>query len=124
MPQAPQLAGSLARDTQVPPQLTWPEGHAHCPLTHVVPPAQVLPHAPQFAPSLCVSMHAPAHETSPVPQVVVQVPALQTRPVPQALPQPPQFCASLASATQVPRHAISFAGQTHAPLLQIIPPPH
>jgi len=124
LPHAPQLAGSLARDTQVPPQLTCPVGHAHWPATHVVPPAHALPHAPQFAPSLPMSTHAPAHDTRPVPQVVLQIPALHTRPVPQAFPQVPQFCASLARDTHVPPHEVSFPGQTHAPPLQNVPPPH
>jgi hypothetical protein len=61
-----------------------------------------LPHAPQFARSVCSSTQAPLHGVWPVPHDATQVPPMHDVPVEHALPQAPQFLASLASVAQVP----------------------
>jgi hypothetical protein len=52
-------------------------------------PAHDVPHAPQFAGSVCVLMHAPLHDTNPVGHT--QAPELHVVPPVQTLPQAPQL---------------------------------
>jgi len=66
----PQWLGSNAVLVHVPLQLTVFGGHAswHWPVTHASPAPQVIPQAPQFAASLCVSTQASAHFVVPPKQ--------------------------------------------------------
>lgn len=70
VPQAPQLASSLVRSTQVPPQQvsdapqTEPP-HVHVPPTHVSPLAQAFPQVPQLAESVWISTQTPEQSTPP-----------------------------------------------------------
>jgi len=47
-PQLPQLFGSVAGFTHVPPQMTWPAGQAQAPETQVLPKAHTLLQEPQL----------------------------------------------------------------------------
>jgi hypothetical protein len=75
--------------THTDPHRDVPPGHTHVPIEHVVPPVQLVPHAPQFALLLCVSMHMPPHDVVPVGHP--QTPAAQTAPLVHACPHIPQF---------------------------------
>jgi hypothetical protein len=80
----------------------------------------VVPHAPQFAPSLVVSTHAPEQSVRPVPQPLVEhAPDEQTSPVAHAFAQLPQFAGSLPVSTQAPPQSIVPAGQVHAEVAQV-----
>jgi len=50
--QVPQLAPSVIRSTQWPPHAVVPVGHVQMPAMHIVPAAHVVPHVPQFVPSV------------------------------------------------------------------------
>jgi hypothetical protein len=86
---------------------------------HVVPPAQALPHMPQFVLLESKSTQAPLHSVNPTPQFPLQRPAEQTSPIMHIVPQVPQFMGSLLKSTHVPLHAICPIGHgsTHCPWL-------
>jgi hypothetical protein len=69
------------------------------PETHPCPAAQVVPHVPQFAPSVERSEHVPAQFTVPAGQA--QAPSLHTRLLPQICEQSPQFSLLFCRSTHV-----------------------
>ncbi len=85
------------------PQANWPVGHrlTQLPAEHTWPAPHVVPHAPQFLPSVCVL-------TQVFPQRVVEPPQLQVplkqpmAPGPHAWPQPPQLFTSKFVLTHAP----------------------
>jgi hypothetical protein len=76
---------------------------------------QVLPQAPQFSRSVDGSTQVPLHETWPVPQAAVHLPAWQVLPAPHAVPQAPQLLPSVASTVHVLLHS------TCAPVQPLLP---
>ena len=72
VPQAPQLAASSLRRTQVLPQRVVPEGQLHVPLLQVPPLPHTLPQAPQLLGSTCVKVHASPHWVCPVKHALRQ----------------------------------------------------
>jgi hypothetical protein len=97
-PQAPQLALSLWRLTQL--VAHWvspaPQEMAHAPAAQAVPGAQALPQAPQWALLVRRSTHAPPHWVCPDAQVTWQERLTQMFPGGQAAPHAPQLSRSLA----------------------------
>ncbi|HEY7033529.1 MAG TPA: hypothetical protein VH482_19490 [Thermomicrobiales bacterium] len=65
VPQAPQLALSLAVFTHWPAQRVCPLGQAHTPLAQLVPPPQIVPQVPQLFASERTSMQPPSQATVP-----------------------------------------------------------
>jgi hypothetical protein len=110
-PQPPQFAELVWRSTQLPPQAARFPAQLimHIPDEHTSFTRQTFPHAPQFAASLDVSMHCPAHTTARPGQT--HAPAAHARPRPHAAPHPPQFDTLVFVSTQVAPHAIS--GSVH-----------
>jgi hypothetical protein len=51
-----------------------PAGHVHAPAWQDAPPEHASPHAPQFAPFVWRSTHAPPHDASPCGQPATQTP--------------------------------------------------
>jgi hypothetical protein len=68
-----------------------------------------VPHAPQFALSVAVFTHAPAHTISGDGHVTVHLPAEHASPAAQTFPQTPQFDASFARSVHRPLHNVSVA---------------
>jgi len=64
-PHLPQLLGSLASDRHTPSHSAVPTGHAHEPLLHVCPLAQMSSHLPQFFGSLWVKEQTPSQSVWP-----------------------------------------------------------
>jgi hypothetical protein len=95
-----------------------PEGQVQAPATHVWPPAQVVPHAPQFALSLLRSTQPPLHAERPVAQAAAHLPAEQTWPAAHAVPQAPQLATSVETSTHLPPHVIVPVGHAQALLVQ------
>jgi hypothetical protein len=99
------------------------------PCEHTRPFWQALPHAPQFALSLCVLVHVePQRVGVAVGQAVAHTPPVQVWPLGQTLPQVPQLALSVCVLVQAPPHRLGFAaGQTHPksvhawPLAQALP---
>jgi hypothetical protein len=103
LPHAPQSVSLLFRSTQPPPQSVWPVGQLlmQVELEQSSSGWQAMPHAPQFAGSLVVSMHwsvqfmsMAGHVHVPISQVICGSA--------QAVPQAPQFCVSVWTSTQFP----------------------
>ena len=101
---------------QLPLHDASPEGQVHVPPTHVEPPPQVFPQAPQLASSSVVSTHAPpqfvlapasAHDSA-------QLPPAQTSPAAHAAPQAPQFAGFDARSTHCPAQSMGCAPPEHA----------
>ena len=69
-----------------------------------LPAVQVVPHAPQFALSVCVfaqyALFPLPHVVRPLPQLVSHVPFEHTLPFPQTVPQAPQFALSVFGFAQ------------------------
>jgi hypothetical protein len=65
-PQAPQLAESLLRSTQLPEQAVCPAAQARpqTPALQVSPAAQAWLHIPQWSALVCTLVHAPEHMES------------------------------------------------------------
>jgi len=108
LPQAPQLFGSPRTFTQLDPHWVRPVAQltvTHAPETQAWPPAQAVPHLPQFAGSYCTFEHTAVeplpHRVSPVEQDVEHTPALHTWPAEHFVPQAPQFCGSVWKFVQI-----------------------
>jgi hypothetical protein len=90
--------------------------------THFSSVRHAVPHAPQFAGSVEVSMHVPPQSASGGRQVLVatHAPAVQTWAAVHATPHAPQFASSLEVSTHVVPQAARGAVQavTHAPAVQ------
>jgi hypothetical protein len=116
-PQPPQLVELVWRSTQPPPQTTRLPTQliVHIPDEQTSFTRQTLPHAPQLAASLEVSVHWPAHITATPGHT--QEPPAQARPSPHTAPQPPQFETLVFVSTQVAPHARSGSVhcEAHAP---------
>jgi hypothetical protein len=110
--------------TQTPLHEVSPVGHAHLPATQLVPTAQVLPHAPQFAPSVCSLTHALPHWERPAPHWAGHCPAEQTAPAAHAVPHAPQLAGLELVFVHTPLQEVWPAGHAHAPATQAIPPVH
>jgi hypothetical protein len=76
----------------------------HTPNRHTAPLAHAFPHAPQFAGSVDVSTHAPAHVTCPDGQLVPHTPLEQIAPGEHTLPHEPQWDGSVARSTHAVPH--------------------
>ena len=88
----------------------------------LVPPAQTLPHAPQFELSVFVLTHALPHWVWPGAQLDTHAAFEHTCPLPHLMPQPPQFAASLVVSMQTPLQSCLPAGHRQLPPLQLVPP--
>ncbi len=111
LPHEPQFWKSWSRSTQLPAHEVRPGRQAHLPPVQNCGPPQAVPHAPQSVGLLWrsaqPSLHVvPAHE---------QAPAVQTSPCAQALLQLPQWAGSLAGLEHCAPHCTSPTGQTHWP---------
>jgi len=106
VPQAPQFMASTLVSTQAPLQAVSPLSQAHLLLLQCCPTVQATPQAPQFRSSSRTSTQAAPQVVRPLPQLVVQLPPLQTWLAPQTLPQRPQLRGSLAWITQTPLHRL------------------
>jgi hypothetical protein len=118
-PHEPQLFGSLAVSTQLPPTPPSPEAMQsvepprqvtpHLPIEHTWPVGQTFPQVPQLFGSLAVSTQVALlpvpHSMEPPRQVTPHLPVEQTWPVGQTFPQAPQLFGSLAVWTQLPAPA-------------------
>jgi hypothetical protein len=104
---------------QVPPHDVVPGGQVHAPATHCVPPVHACAQPPQFAGSVCVSMHLPLQIAPGGGQA--HAPATHDSPGPQTVPQAPQFDGLLARSAHAPAHATLPGGQTHVPAAQTDP---
>ncbi len=117
VPQAPQLAGSMAvlaqycdvpvpqvasGDAQVAPQ--WPSEH-NWPVGHT------LLHAPQLALLVFRSAQVPPQLVSPAPHETTHIPPVHEWPAAQALPHMPQFCSSVMRSAQEVPHTVWPVGQ-------------
>ncbi len=80
IPQAPQLALSVARVTQRSLHTFCPAGQLvwHTPAAQICPAAQAVPHMPQLARSLWRSRHEPEQSVCPVAQEVAHMPEEHT----------------------------------------------
>jgi hypothetical protein len=101
---------------------TVPLASAHTELTHVCPPPQVTPQAPQFALLVARFTQVPLQRVSPLAQGVRHTPSAHVCPLPHARPHAPQFAALvpvlvsqplLDSPSQLPKPG------THAPTTQL-----
>jgi hypothetical protein len=108
-PQAPQLSGSVAVSTQLPPQRLLPPLHWQLAVKQVAPVGQIAPQEPQLPASVAVSAQLPPHEVWPASQGDRQVPATQAAPTAQACPQLPQFWALVATLTHALPHSARSA---------------
>jgi hypothetical protein len=72
MPHAPQLALSVERSRQTPPQFVWLPPHVTMQLLplQICPAAHVMLHAPQSSRSVVRSRHVPPQSVSPAPHEV------------------------------------------------------
>jgi hypothetical protein len=123
--QAPQLAESLLRFTQLSlqsvkptPQVIW-----HVRLAHTSPGEQAWPQAPQFWLSLAGSTQPPSHASSPVEHTVTHRLLTQLCPLVHAWLHEPQFWLSLETSMQPPLQAT--AGAAHPvlpPELELVNP--
>jgi hypothetical protein len=101
-------------------QSTPPPGHlrpvelTQAPPTHVSPPGQALPQAPQLAFEFDKATHCPLHEVCPAGQV--QVPPTHWKPAPHVVVQLPQWLLSMLVAVQKPPQSIWPDGHVQAPL--------
>jgi hypothetical protein len=84
----------------------------HVPAEHTAPDPHCMPHAPQFAASLSVSVQTPAHACCPAGHV--QAPPAQLRPPVHAVAQAPQWAPSVVRSTQLASHWVR-------PLAHVVP---
>lgn len=94
---------SFDGSTQAEPQVIVPVGHgpgAHLPAAQTCPVGHTVPHAPQFAGSLAVVVHAVPHKVIPV--MHAHLPAEHTSVSRQRVPQSPQ----LRGSEVMSRHAV------------------
>jgi hypothetical protein len=139
LPQAPQLAGSIAVLAQnaVAPAPHVASGGAqvvpHTPPEHTCPAGHTAPHAPQLEFSMRVFTSQPlagfmSQSAKPAAQVVTaHAPATQVEvalPSAHTRPQAPQFDALVPVSTHAPPQSVCPAGHTHAPATQLCPPAH
>ncbi len=66
-----------------------------------------MPHAPQWALSVCVSRQAPEQLVSPEPHDTRHAPSSQLSPVAQRTPHAPQWVRSLARSRQAPEQSVN-----------------
>jgi hypothetical protein len=124
-PHAPQLCGSLAVLTQIPPQSVWPAGQTHLPATHSLPPVQALPHFPQCWLLDWRSKIPPAQLAMPggSTQSVAHPPSMQQEPGKlQPLPQAPQLSGSVDVSTHLPAQYVRPAGHPRSTLASATSP--
>jgi hypothetical protein len=103
-----------------------PQLAVQCPAEHACPAPQTVPHAPQLALSLCVSMHDFPHSVVPVAQLVEHAPFEHTCPPVQAVPHAPQFDGSYCVLVQLPEHCVCEPGHwlaSEPPSVGFSPPP-
>lgn len=124
VPHAPQLAGSVSIETQVPAHAVWPAAQAQLPALQVCPLGQALSQRPQLATLVCVSTQLAPHAVRPLSHVALQAPAEHKSPAPQALPQPPQFAPLDAGSMHSVPQASSAGKHWHALPLQAWPDVH
>jgi hypothetical protein len=97
VPQAPQLAGSIAVLVQLPEQLVSPAPQlvTHAPAEHTWPETHARPHIPQFARSVCTSRQVPEQLVCPARHDTTQAPAVHSWPDGQVRPHIPQWLTSV-----------------------------
>jgi hypothetical protein len=147
--QLPQSKGSLVRFTHALLQLVSPEPQlvVQTPAEQTWLAVHVVPQAPQFVGSLCVSVQTPLQRRPPLKQAQAPfwhvVPPLDslTQELPQAVspvpqdsehvllvhcwlpvqttPHPPQSLTFDVVSTHAPLHSVCPAGQVHAPATQL-----
>jgi hypothetical protein len=120
------LAALEVRSAQTPAQSVVPLGQAQSPFEQVRLLAQICAQNPQLSLSVRRSTHWLPHFASPDPQVIEQVPVLQTSPPMQRLPHVPQFAALTWRSTHCSFpmksvHIESPVGQMQVPLEQLPP---
>lgn len=92
------------------------------------PPGHAMPHAPQFAGSLCAFTQRPAQVICVGAQLGTHDPPVQSCPAGHAVPHPPQWAPSVVGSTQVAPQSIrpspqSMALEMHRPAAHICPAP-
>ena len=126
LPGAPQLLLSVESETQAPPSMVKPAGHAdrHAALRHACPASQPLVQEPHCAKELWPT-HRSLHSCRSAPQESWQAPPTQLWVGPQTVPHAPQLATLLARMTQAPLQLVCPGGQVavHAPLTQVCPAP-
>jgi hypothetical protein len=126
VPQVPQLAALDVRSAQTPAQSVVPLGQAQSPFEQVRLLAQICEQKPQLSLSVRRSTHWLPHLASPDPQVIEQVPVLQTSPPVHRLPHVPQLAALVWRSTHSelpmkPVHSDSPVGHEQVPPEQLPP---
>lgn len=107
---------------QMPPMMSKPGPHGlfwHTPATHGDPAAQMLPHAPQFCPLVCVSTQMPPHAVcvgGHVAHGALQTPFTQPVPAGHTWPHAPQLLTSMLVYVHVPPQFVEPLLQPHVPL--------
>src|SRR5262245_3948208 len=111
--QAPQLAASLSRSAQNPPQSVSPSlqmSATHVPWWQEFPRLQELKPMSQCSPLANRATQTPRQSVNPGPQLTPQTKSRQTPPRAQELKQAPQCPAWDEVSTHSPPHASSPAG--------------
>ena len=115
VPHVAQLAMSVCRLWQVPPQFDSPT-EQHAPERHGSPAAHTWPQVPQLLMSFNRSRHAELQAFIPVGQL--QTPFVQLAPVGHAWPQVPQLLTSVRTSpplSMMPSQSLSMPSQCSAP---------
>jgi len=110
-----------------PPQRPWPSGQPQTPATHITPLGHLMPHVPQFASSVCVSVHVPPHMSSiGAVQTGRHMPPMHVVPLPHIVVQVPQFWLVFSGVHALfsPPHCMLPLGQRQSPASHVAPSGH
>ncbi len=126
MPQSPQLVGSTARFSHMPPQLASSGRHPHIPAAQCCASlGQVMPHMPQLKGSVSVLEQKSAPKAvqlmPPSDAQVSHMPPVQVPPTSQVVMQSPQAKGSVEVMAQKPPQSMVPGEQTHTPDTQDSP---
>jgi hypothetical protein len=110
-PHAPQLSMFESRGTQELPHAVSPLAHlaTHFPCEHFSSEWHGVPHAPQFAASDEVSLHAPLHDS--LPNGHVHLPPRHVMPLLHAALHPPQLFVFVVTSTQMPLQNVMLGSE-------------
>jgi hypothetical protein len=84
----------------------------------------VTPQAPQFAGSVIIATHAPAHAVVPLPHEETHVPDEHTWLAAHFMPHVPQFAGSVTRSAHWPLHVTVPDGQAQCSFEHVCPPLH
>jgi hypothetical protein len=107
---------------QMPPQRWRPTAQAHLPPEQLLPPVHLTAQAPQFSLSEVRSTHAPLHSVSPVEQLGVHRPCMQSSRTGQMFPHDPQLARLLFRSMQRLLHTLRPVPQLHFPSMHSMAP--